>query len=354
MCRWLALLLLSLGCIVGNHGVVSFAPSFASMSVVQSNPLSKSMLHAETISKTDSSTESVSSDDSLKRDRYVATNRFAVRAGKESKFEQRWAKRKSRLATLDGFKYFHLMRRVDITDGSYLSGSKDNNDEMALPMLGNYVSFTIWEKKSHFSAWRKGDAFKEAHGGTSIGAFVSTLVNSALVLKGAPRPAFYDGLMVQSTEPESIPETVDGWRNVDYPEGKVLPDECFVACNQFFIPSDNSVAFEQRWANRKSALKECEGFVGFTMLRRDIKSNKGHGTVPMDMTTEPTYVSTTIWKDRASFQSWRDGNAFTKAHAASPSDKKEAPASPPKPLWSKPPVPVFYEGTLVITTKNGI
>ena len=50
----------------------------------------------------------------LKRDRYVATNRFTVRSGKDAKFEQRWATRKSRLATLEGFKYFQLMRRVKV------------------------------------------------------------------------------------------------------------------------------------------------------------------------------------------------------------------------------------------------
>jgi len=44
----------------------------------------------------------------LKRDRYVATNRFAVRKGKGAKFEARWANRKSRLSELQGFKYFHL------------------------------------------------------------------------------------------------------------------------------------------------------------------------------------------------------------------------------------------------------
>jgi heme-degrading monooxygenase HmoA len=90
----------------------------------------------------------------LKRDRYIATNRFAVKPGKEAKFEQRWATRKSRLAELDGFRYFHLMRRVDLETSLYDGGS-DNDSRQ-----GNYVSFTIWEKKSHFSAWRKGDAFK--------------------------------------------------------------------------------------------------------------------------------------------------------------------------------------------------
>ena len=290
----------------------------------------------------------------LKRDRYVATNRFAIRQGKEAKFEKRWATRKSRLASLDGFRYFHLMRRVSLgEDGgsSYDAGDKKNGTNM-----GNYVSFTVWQKKSQFSAWRKGDAFKEAHGGTSIGAFVSTMVKSALILKGPPRPAFYDGLLVQSIVPDSIPETVDGWRNIDANGEKVLPAECFVACNQFFVSKENAAAFEKRWADRDSKLKACDGFVAFTMLRRDCQV-KGHGTTAMT-DEEPTYVSTTIWRDRKAFDSWREGNAFKQAHgqAKPPSeanDSKTSSQAPPQPLWNKPPNPVFYEGTLVISTKEG-
>jgi len=281
----------------------------------------------------------------LKRDRYVATNRFAVRKDKGPKFEKRWATRKSKLATLDGFRYFHLMRRVEMQeDGtcSYLEGTDDESSQ------GNYVSFTIWDKKSDFSAWRTGEAFKEAHGGTSIGAFLSTMVNSALVLRGPPRPAFYDGLLQQSMVPESIPTTVDGWRSIEADGVTNLPTECFVACNQFFVPPSNAADFELRWVNRESKLQECEGFVSFSMLRRDGQA-KGHGTVEMDA-SEPTYVSTTIWKDRTCFDAWRNGSAFSKAHGG---DKKDADAKPPAPLWSKPPVPVFYEGTLVISSQDG-
>lgn len=331
----------------------------------QSTATTATHLQASSTSSTSISSSTVTDKGLLKRDRYVATNRFAVRLGKAAKFEKRWATRKSRLATLDGFKYFHLMRRVVIDEesGETKYDEGDNDDEAQ----GNYVSFTIWDKKSAFSAWRTGEAFKEAHGGTSIGAFVSTMVSSALILRGPPRPAFYDGLLVQSTEPDSIPDTVDGWRQVNADGINTLPTECFVACNNFFVPKENAPAFEQRWANRESKLKECDGFVAFSMLRRDGQA-KGHGTVPMDE-QEPTYMSTTIWKDQASFDNWRNGSAFQQAHGQKPQssssssttttattegDKDEnQPQGPPKPLWSRPPQPVFYEGTLVITSQDG-
>ena len=297
----------------------------------------------------------------LKRDRYVATNRFAVRKNKGAKFEARWANRKSRLSQLQGFKYFHLMRRVKFNDDNgvvYDEGNAKDGSNM-----GNYVSFTIWEKKSDFSSWRKGEAFKEAHGGTSISAFMSTMISSALILKGPPRPAFYDGLLLQSTQiqPEDVPLTVDGWRNIQADGITNLPTECFVACNQFYVPFENGPQFEQRWANRESTLKQCDGFVAFVMMRRDI-GGKGHGVVPFDEQSEPTYVSTTIWKNREAFENWRKGTAFQKAHgqqqqqqqpSASAGGEQQQPPSPPKPLWTKPPSPVFYEGTLVISKPEG-
>mmetsp|Transcript_18210 Transcript_18210/g.29859 ORF Transcript_18210/g.29859 Transcript_18210/m.29859 type:complete len:339 (+) Transcript_18210:71-1087(+) len=287
--------------------------------------------------------------DLLKRDRYVATNRFTVRPGRAAKFEKRWADRSSRLAELEGFKYFQLMRRVglenEVNSGIDPFASTDP--------FGNYVSFTIWDEKKHFNAWRGGEAFKEAHGGTSLFAFVTTMVSSAMVLTGAPKPAFYDGLLQQSTIPEQVPETVNGWRSVEADGKNILPAEAFIACNQFFVPPSNAVAFEQRWANRTSKLKECDGFVSFSMLRRDVKA-KGHGISPMGE-EEPTYVSTTIWKDRQAFENWKNGNAFKEAHAEKKGDepKEQKPQQPPAPLWSKPPVPVFYESTLVISSPDG-
>jgi len=277
----------------------------------------------------------------------VATNRFTVRSGREAKFEKRWADRSSRLASLDGFKYFHLMRRVAL-DNEVNSGIDPlpNSDP-----FGNYVSFTIWSEKKHFNKWRSGDAFKEAHGGTSLWAFVTTMVSSASVLKGAPKPAFYDGLLQQSIIPASVPDLVEGWRNVEADGKSILPAECFVACNQFFVPSENAQGFEQRWKNRTSKLKECDGFVSFSMLRRDIKA-KGHGVTPMGE-EEPSHTSCTIWKDRAAFEGWKSGAAFKDAHGSGSGGEEKKPEKPPAPLWSKPPVPVFYEGTLVISSTDG-
>lgn len=271
-------------------------------------------------------------------DRYYATNRFTVRKDKGAKFEQRWTKRKSRLATLPGFKYFQLMRRVKLNEGDSFP---DNFD---------YVSLTVWADKKSFNLWRQGDAFKEAHGGTSVWAFTKTMVQSLRVLKTAPAPAFYDGLLQLSNPPTVSGEIVDGWRTIEADGKQTLTAESFVATNQFYVPPENGPAFEARWAGRESSLKDLDGFVSFSLLRRDGRA-KGHGIKPLEP-TEATYQSTTIWRDRKAFQAWRDGQSFKNAHGEKEGGD-EKPAAPPKPLWTKPPTPVFYEGVLVISSELG-
>jgi heme-degrading monooxygenase HmoA len=196
----------------------------------------------------------------------------------------------------------------------------------------NYVSFTVWDKKSDFSAWRKGDAFKEAHGGTSLGAFLSTMLNSAIVLRGPPRPAFYDGLLVQSVKPSQLPETVDGWRQVEANGIDTLPAECFVELTKYYVQPDQAADLEQFWQQQQQANPSTgEGFVASSLMRRDGQA-KGHGMGSMK-DSEPTYVSVSIFKNPEA-------------------RKLREPVRPPK-LGRTDPQTVFYEGTLVISCEQG-
>jgi heme-degrading monooxygenase HmoA len=122
----------------------------------------------------------------------------------------------------------------------------------------------------------------------------------------------------------------------------VLPVECFVGMENFFVPPEHAVAFEQFWASMKSSMAEFDGFVAFSLMRRDGQT-KGHGTVEMT-DAEPTYVATLIFKNRKLFENW-------KANAAAPKSKEGAKA-PPK-MWTRAPEKVYYEGTLVITKEDG-
>lgn len=124
-------------------------------------------------------------------ERFVATNRFGVRDA--AKFERRWANRKSRLATLPGFRYFTLLRRVPPPD--FFANMPPPTD------APDYVSLTVWETEADFDVWRSGDAFKEAHGGSGgIAAFASILKTALFITKGPPKPAFYEAL-----QPVAVP-----------------------------------------------------------------------------------------------------------------------------------------------------
>ena len=322
-------------------GVASFSSlSTAASSCIQFNSVSS--LFASVKTEEEEGTATTKTGKGLfKRDRYIVTNRFSVRQDQQAKVEKRWATRKSRLAELEGFQYFHLMRRVTLNDdgtsATYFGGTTDEE------AFENYVSFTIWNKKSHFSAWRSGEAFKEAHGGTSIGAFLSAMLNSARVLRGAPRPAFYDGLFLEKTTPTSIPETTDGWRTVEADGINTLNPECFVSMQKFYIPSDDTaLAFEEYWSSQKeksnAALEATPGFVARSVMRRDGQA-KGHGMGPTQA-GEPTYVIATIFQDLAAYQAWATKDAA----------KKDMPEQ-----FSaiQSPETVFYEGTLVISSPQG-
>ena len=53
----------------------------------------------------------------------------------------------------------------------------------------NYISCTVWEEFKDFDAWKTGDAFKEAHGGGTVGGIASMLLATARNTKGKPKAA---------------------------------------------------------------------------------------------------------------------------------------------------------------------
>ena len=265
----------------------------------------------------------------LKAERYVASNRFRLQANKGPVFEKRWAERKSRLANLDGFRFFTLMRRVEGSPGGPPSPPSPDEEY-------DYVSLTIWEDKSGFDAWRTGEAFKEAHGGGTIFGFAEMLISSLLVLKGGPKPAFYDGLLpVVKPPPEGTPwKAVGGWRDVPADGVNPLDTDVFVAMNRFKVIEGKEEAFERRWSERESKLEGMDGFLTFLLLRRDaLKAEDGYN-----------YSTLTVWKNRESFDAWRASSANASAHSK---------AGEAEPMFEGPPSPVLYEGVLALLSEKG-
>ena len=264
--------------------------------------------------------------DALKAERYIATNRFNVRKGQEAKFEKRWADRKSRIAQLQGFRFFSLLKRVDAPGADY---SKDGEE-------GSYISMTVWEDKDCFDAWRTGDAFKEAHGGGGLTSFIQLITTALFILDGKPRPAFYDGLL-PVTSTETMPfVSAEGWRKVEADGVNLLPTDIFVAQNRFVVKTGKERDFEERWASRESKLASVPGFLGFYMLRRDAAKADDNFN----------YISTSLWKDMDSFQAWQRSPEFASAHSkASPSAGES--------IYEGPPRVAFYEGKLALSSPRG-
>ncbi|UPR01340.1 hypothetical protein HOP50_07g46620 [Chloropicon primus] len=259
-------------------------------------------------------------------DRYVAMNRFRVQERKEgadAKFEKRWAERPSRLATMDGFRWFALFRRVN-RDGSPL-------DEEAHADY-NYTSMTLWEDKETFKVWREGDVFKEAHGGGNIKGILDMLISSAQTLKGKPKLLLANAYKTSSVSvsESDLPKMAGGWRELVADGVNLLEPECFMAANDFVVTSGQEEAFLEE-ANAK-IIEKARTFPGFrfgTVLNADNNSSE-EGDV---------YATATVWDDQASWEAFA-GEDGAKAGVS-------------KNVAAKDPFPRYFEGKLVLTTQKG-
>lgn len=286
----------------------------------------------------------------LPADRYIACNRFTVRDGAGPRFEKRWAERKSSIATLEGFKFFTLLRRCDdMPDVSKNDGSLKVYPE-GTP---DYMSMTWWQNRKTFNSWRTGFAFKEAHGGGSLAGFLGAMLGSMMVLKDAPLPAMFEGLVAESVSGGGSPIVLKG-RNA---EGKAeadgveaLPAECFVAMNRFNVKAGCEKDFETIWQNRESTLKETKGFVAFTVLRAPNTGSKA--TPPGGPFGQDgiNYSTCSVWDSKESWMQW-----FADSKKEGGSHKPAAPREGPplKDLLNGPPSPLFWDGLLALESKDG-
>jgi len=224
------------------------------------------------------------------RERYIASNRFKCRDGKGPKFEKRWADRTSRLSKLDGFRFFTLLKRIEAYGVKY-------DDDI------NYISYTIWENKSNFDAWRTGEAFKEAHGGGGIMDFIKLLSTALFILNGGPKPAFYDGLFLESSKLPSMSakslgfEGDNGWRSIEADGENFINPDLFVFIKKFNVL--NPVEFEKSYSKKKRFEQDFEGLLGTLLQRRDAdKADDGFN-----------FQSVFFFKDANSYEKYTQANA---------------------------------------------
>ena len=78
---------------------------------------------------------------------FIAMNRFKIRPGRETDFENIWKQRDSHLEGVAGFEKFNLVR-----------GKMDQDETFTL-----YASHTVWRSEDDFLNWTKSEAFRQAH-----------------------------------------------------------------------------------------------------------------------------------------------------------------------------------------------
>ncbi|MGE3909537.1 MAG: antibiotic biosynthesis monooxygenase [Chloroflexota bacterium] len=74
----------------------------------------------------------------------------------------------------------------------------------------------------------------------------------------------------------------------------------FVAINRLTVPAEYGGRLEQGFTHNASGMAGVAGFVSFDLLRAEAGGE---------------YLVLTKWEDKASFEAWRDGDAFSKAHS---------------------------------------
>lgn len=102
---------------------------------------------------------------------FIVMNRFTVKPGSEPEFEQRWAKRESKLQEAKGFQFFQLLRRVQTPD-----------DDV------NYISMSAWKDRSSFDQWWSSKSF------ANMAQVQGNLLESEIVRY------FYEGVFVVESD----------------------------------------------------------------------------------------------------------------------------------------------------------
>ena len=74
----------------------------------------------------------------------------------------------------------------------------------------------------------------------------------------------------------------------------------FVAINRLKVPAEYGSHLEERFQANAGGMADVAGFVSFELMRAEQGGE---------------YLVVTHWEDKGSFQAWRDGDAFSRAHS---------------------------------------
>ena len=98
---------------------------------------------------------------------FVAMNKFNVKEGQGEKFEEIWRTRESRLASVEGFVRFALLRG---------------------DAPGEYISHSTWRDREAFVGWTQSENFAAGHRQGSLMG----------VLEGPPSVSLWQGVLEEN------------------------------------------------------------------------------------------------------------------------------------------------------------
>ena len=74
----------------------------------------------------------------------------------------------------------------------------------------------------------------------------------------------------------------------------------FVAINKLTVPAEYAGRLEEGFTRSAGGMDGVDGFVSFDLLKSEAGGE---------------FLVVTRWRDKAAFQTWREGDAFSRAHA---------------------------------------
>ena len=83
----------------------------------------------------------------------------------------------------------------------------------------------------------------------------------------------------------------------------------YIAMNRFQVRKGEEAAFEARWLDRDSYLREVPGFIEFHLLRGP--ANEDH----------TLFASHSVWQSKAAFEAWTRSEEFRAAHSRAGDNK---------------------------------
>jgi hypothetical protein len=97
-------------------------------------------------------------------------------------------------------------------------------------------------------AWRKGPAFKEAHGGGTVGGILSAIYGVITELKNMPKTGAWEGLIPITSDAKIELKGRREDNGMAAADGKsLLPTECFVAMNRMTVAEGKGPELEEFW-----------------------------------------------------------------------------------------------------------